>query len=33
MSSESLEVGVSVRKRMSGLCVESGDIVSVLDGL
>jgi hypothetical protein len=33
MASPSLSVGVSVRKRMSGLCVVSSGIMSVLDGL
>jgi hypothetical protein len=33
MASLSLSVDVSVRKRMSGLCVVSSAIMSVLDGL
>jgi len=32
-ASQSLEVGISVRKKMSGLCVISSAIMSVLDGL
>ena len=32
-ASQSLEVSVSVRKRMSGLCGVSSAMISVLDGL